>query len=65
MKTLYKVFLVLFVIFIAVILYAFEWDKGLLHEDNTKYLFSLAGSIIGLILTFVLNTWSKLPSRIK
>ncbi len=63
MQTFYKVFLILFIVFFAVILYAFEWEKGWLHEDNTKYLVSLAGTIVGGLLTFVLSTWSKLASK--
>ncbi len=65
MQRLYKFFLGLFVVFLGVILYAFEWEKGLLHEDNTKFLVSLVAGIVGLLLVFVLSTWSKIPGQKK
>lgn len=60
MQTFYKVFLILFVLFIGLNLYAFDWHLGFLHEDNTKYLFSIAAALVGILVVFVLNTWSKL-----
>ncbi len=63
MQTFYKVFLVLFVIFIGFSLYAIDWNLGFMHEENSKFVLSLAAGIIGLILVFVLNTWSKLSVK--
>lgn len=63
MKTVYKIFLVLFVVFIAVNLYAIDWGLGFMDEENTKFLFSIAAAVIGLILVFVLNTWSRLAEK--
>lgn len=63
MQKLYKFFLVLFLIFVGITLYGMNWDLGLLHEENTKFIVSLAAGIVGLILVFVLSTWSKLPSK--
>lgn len=60
MKTIYKVFLGLFLVFLAVNLYVIDWKLGFTHEENTTLLISLASSILGLILVFVLHTWSKL-----
>ncbi len=63
MQNVYKIFLVLFVLFIGFNLYSLDWNLGFLHQDNTKFIFSIVASLLGLILVFVLNTWSKLPSR--
>lgn len=63
MQTIYKVFLILFVIFIGFNLYAIDWSLGFMHEENAKFLLSMSAAIIGLILVFVLNTWSKLGGR--
>ncbi|MBK1897492.1 hypothetical protein [Chryseobacterium paridis] len=60
MQKFYKVFLVLFIIFIAINLYALDWQSEVLSEDNLKFVFSIASAAIGLILLFVLNTWSKI-----
>ncbi|WP_027385866.1 hypothetical protein [Chryseobacterium gregarium] len=60
MQKFYKVFLVLFIIFIAINLYALDWQTDILSEDNLKFVFSIACAVIGLILLFVMNTWSKI-----
>ncbi|GAB0157336.1 hypothetical protein CHRYSEOSP005_26090 [Chryseobacterium sp. Alg-005] len=63
MEKTYKVFLVLFIVFIAINLYALDWQSEILSEDNLKFVFSIATAIIGLILLFVLNTWSKIGAK--
>ncbi|MBA5246367.1 hypothetical protein H1R16_11260 [Marnyiella aurantia] len=63
MQLYYKIFLILFAIFIAFNLYAVDWRIGLMNEENLKYVFSLSAGIVGLLLVFVLHTWSKLKSR--
>ncbi|ROI00361.1 hypothetical protein [Chryseobacterium daecheongense] len=63
MEKTYKVFLVLFIVFIAINLYALDWQSEVLSEDNLKFVFSIATAIIGLILLFVLNTWSKIGAK--
>ncbi|MDR6158333.1 MULTISPECIES: hypothetical protein [Chryseobacterium] len=60
MQKFYKVFLVVFVVFIAINLYALDWQSDILSEDNLKFVFSVASALIGLILLFVMNTWSKI-----
>ncbi|ANF51799.1 MULTISPECIES: hypothetical protein [Chryseobacterium] len=60
MQKFYKVFLVLFIVFIAINLYALDWQSDVLSEDNLKFVFSIASAVIGLVLLFVLNTWSKI-----
>ena len=63
MQKFYKVFLVVFIIFIAINLYALDWQTDLLSEDNLKFVFSIASAVIGLILLFVLDTWSRIGAK--
>lgn len=60
MQTFYKIFLALFLIFIGFNLYVIEWDLGIMHEENSKFILSLSAAVIGIILLFAMNTWSKL-----
>ncbi|KXH85246.1 MULTISPECIES: hypothetical protein [Chryseobacterium] len=60
MQKFYKVFLVVFIVFIAINLYALDWQTDLLSEDNLKFVFSIAAAVLGLILLFVLDTWSRI-----
>ena len=60
MQNNYKIFLGLFIICIGVGIYAMDWQLGFWSEENTKYLFSISAGVLGVILTFVLNTWSKI-----
>jgi hypothetical protein len=50
-------------VFIAINLYALDWQSDILSEDNLKFVFSIASAAIGLILLFVMNTWSKIGVR--
>lgn len=63
MQTFYKVFLVLFVLFIAANLYFMDWSLGIMHEENTKFIFSIGAALLGILLVFILNTWSKLSAK--
>jgi uncharacterized integral membrane protein len=63
MTTFYKVFLVLFIVFIAVNLYAVDWQLGILHQENNKFLFSIVAAILGVLVTLVMNTWRKLADK--
>ncbi|RMZ59506.1 hypothetical protein D1632_07680 [Chryseobacterium nematophagum] len=65
MQKFYKVFLILFIVFIAVNLYALDWRSEVLSEDNLKFVFSIASAVIGLILLFVLDTWSRIGVKKK
>ncbi|MCW3159724.1 hypothetical protein [Chryseobacterium oryctis] len=65
MQKFYKVFLVLFIVFIAINLYALDWQSDILSEDNLKFVFSIASAVIGLILLFVMDTWSKIGVKKK
>ncbi len=63
MQKFYKVFLVVFIVFIAINVYALDWQSDMLSEDNSKFVFSIASAVIGLMLLFVMNTWSKIGVR--
>ncbi|GEN73724.1 MULTISPECIES: hypothetical protein [Chryseobacterium] len=63
MQKFYKVFLVVFIVFIAINLYALDWQTDLLSEDNLKFVFSIASAVLGLILLFVLDTWSRIGAK--
>lgn len=60
MQRFYKVFLVILLVIIAVNLYAFDYRSEIMSEDNSKVVFSVATAIIGLILLYVMHTWSKI-----
>ncbi|RZJ40020.1 MAG: hypothetical protein EOO19_16160 [Chryseobacterium sp.] len=63
MGTFYKIFLVVFIISIAVSLYAIDWQAGFMDEENTKFIFSISAGILGIIVVYILHTWSKLSER--
>ena len=63
MTTFYKVFLVLFIIFIGANLYAVDWNIGILHQENNKFLFSIVAAVLGILVTIVMNTWRKLAEK--
>lgn len=63
MQTFYKILLAIFIIFIGINLYAIDWQLGFMHNENTKYIFSIACAVIGILLLFVLHTWSQLKSK--
>ncbi|MDY3548354.1 hypothetical protein PG291_07055 [Riemerella anatipestifer] len=63
MKLVYKIFLVLFVVFIGLNLYAIDWELGFMDNENTKFVFSISAALLGVLLVFVLNMWSKLSPK--
>ena len=63
MKTFYKIFLILFVVCIGVSFYAIDWQLGFFNDENSKFIFSIASGIIGIIIIMILNTWSKLADK--
>ena len=60
MQLFYKIFLILFVIFIAINLYVIEWNLGFLAEENSVFLLSLSAAVVGIIVVFILHTMSRL-----
>ncbi len=60
MQKFYKVLLVVLIIIVAINIYAIDWQSDVLSEDNQKFVFSIAAGILGIILLFVMNTWSKI-----
>jgi uncharacterized membrane protein len=63
MKTFYKVFLAVFIISIAVSFYALDWQAGFMDDENTKFIFSIASGILGIIVVYILHLWSKLAEK--
>jgi len=63
MKTFYKVFLIIFIISIAVSFYAIDWQAGFMDDDNTKFIFSISSGILGIIVIYILHSWSKLAEK--
>lgn len=63
MQTIYKVFLVLFILFTGVNIYMIDWQLGFFHEENAKYIVAGGAGVLGLILVFVMNMWSKLGAK--
>ena len=63
MKTFYKVFLVIIIISIAISFYALDWQAGFMDDENTKFLFSIASGILGIIVIYILHLWSKLGEK--
>ncbi|WKS96077.1 hypothetical protein [Riemerella columbina] len=63
MKTIYKIFLILFILFIGLNLYAIDWSLGIMDDENTKFIFSISAAILGILFTFVMNTWSHLRQK--
>lgn len=60
MQKFYKVFLVIFIVFTAINVYAIDWNLSITEEDNSKFVFSAAAGILGIAILFVLNIWSKI-----
>ena len=63
MHLYYKIFLALFVIFIGFNIHSLDWDLGLWHEENSKFILSFAAAVIGIIGVFVLHTMSKFAAK--
>lgn len=63
MKTFYKVFLILFIVFIAINFYAIDWHLGFLNDENTKFIFSISAGVLGIIVVYIMHSWSKLAER--
>ena len=63
MQLYYKIFLVLFVIFIGINLFGINWSVGVLSDENTKFISSIALSLLGIIIIFVMTNWGKLVGK--
>ena len=62
MKTIYKVFLALFVVLIAIDLYMIDWNLGFFSGENAKFMLPLAAGVLGVFFVIILNTMSKLST---
>ena len=63
MHLFYKIFLVLFVIFIGFNLYAMEWQLGFWPEENAKFILSISAAIVGILVVFVMHTLSRFAAK--
>lgn len=63
MHLFYKIFLVLFVIFIGFNLYTMEWQLGFWHEENAKFILSISAAIVGILVVFVMHTLSRFAAK--
>ncbi|MBP7173409.1 MAG: hypothetical protein KBA33_04965 [Cloacibacterium sp.] len=59
----YKVFVVVFIVFIGINLYAIQWNLGMFHDENMKFVYSACAGFTGLLLSFVLMVWSNLAKK--
>lgn len=63
MQLYYKIFLILFIIFIGFNFYAMEWPLGFWHEENSKFILSMSAGVVGIIVVLILNMMSKLAVK--
>ncbi len=63
MKLFHKIFLILLIVFVGLGLYAIDWKLGFLHEENAQFILSIASGLLGILLIFVMNSWSKLAAK--
>lgn len=63
MQLFYKIFLALFVIFIGFNLYMMEWNLGIWHEENAKFILSLSAAVLGIIILVIMHTMSRLKVK--
>lgn len=65
MQVFYKIFLVLFVLFIGANLYGINWTINIMDEENSKFIFSIAASLVGIIVVYIMSTWQKIGTKNK
>ncbi len=63
MQTIYKVFLVIFIVFLGFNIFAINYNENWMSEENSIYIFSIAASVFGLLCTYILHIWSKLKVK--
>lgn len=65
MKKIVYIAIVLFVAGIAFCLYSFDYKSGVMAEENFPYAVGVFGSILGLILSFILLKANRLQDNLK
>lgn len=60
MKTFYKVFLIVLIVFTGINLYAIQWWEGAFLEDNRKFWFSIGAALLGIMVILIMHFLSKL-----
>jgi len=63
MKKFYKIILIVLITLTCINIYAINWKLGILNEENNKFLYSISTGIVGIILVFILDIWSKLSKN--
>ena len=63
MQRFYKIFLALFIVFIAINLYVIEWDLGFWDEENSKFILSMSAGVLGIIIVLVMHMMSRLAVK--
>ena len=59
----YKVFVVVFIVFVGINLYAIRWDMGMFHDENMKFVYSACAGFVWLLLSFILKAWANLAKK--
>ena len=63
MQRFYKIFLALFIVFIAINLYVIEWDLGFWDDENSKFILSMSAGVLGIIIVLVMHMMSRLAVK--
>lgn len=62
MRLIYLVMLILLIVFTIGGFFAIQWDLGVFAEDNQKFWISISAGIIGIILTLIMNSLSRIET---
>jgi len=63
MKRFYKILLIVLIAFTGINIYAINWKLGVFNVENDKFWFSISSGIVGIILVFILDFWSRLSKN--
>jgi len=44
-------------------MYGINWNEGVLADDNSKFIFSIAASLLGIIVIYIMSSWNKLVTK--
>lgn len=53
----------MFIVFIGINFYAVQWNLGAFNEENDKFWFSIAAAVVGIIVVFIMDFWSRLSTK--
>lgn len=60
MNLFIKILLAILIISCVLNIYAIDWSLGFLHDENTKFILAFGAGLVGIILLFIINTWSQI-----